>query len=378
MNINTVSNIKLPGKIEGIYLYVIDVPFRKPFSTSSYTWSSKKALLVQVVADGVSGWGECVADPDPFYSPETITSARYIITEYILPYIKPGMSIGEFEALLNKIRGNRMARAAVENALLDLCARLAEKPLYAFLGLIGRPVPSGISIGIQPSIEGVLQEMYDAVRHKYHRIKLKIKRGHDAKVLRAVRNIYPNLPLMADANGDYTLADLPELKKLDEYYLMMIEQPLGYDDIFDHAELQRQINTPICLDESIHSLDDMRHAISQGSCKIINIKQGRVGGMLEALRIGEYCSQRGIAVWCGGMDETGIGRAFNLHLQQHPCFTMPGDTSPTLHYFAEDFTEPTAAPDGEGFFHLSAAHGTGVVINPEVFEKFVISEEKVL
>lgn len=373
-----IRNVKIPGKIDSIYLYVIDVPFRKPFSTSSYTWSSKKALLVQIMTDGVSGWGECVADPDPFYSPETITSAQYIIKEYILPFIKPGMSIAEFTVLLNKIRGNRMARAAVENALLDLCARLQEKPLYAFLGLTGRPVPSGISIGIQSSIEGVLQEMYDAVRHKYHRVKLKIKRGHDAKVLHAVRNIYPDLPLMADANGDYTLADLPELKKLDEYNLMMIEQPLGYDDILDHAELQKQITTPVCLDESIHSLDDTRHAIEQGSCKIINIKQGRVGGMMEALGIAEYCSQKGIPVWCGGMDETGIGRAFNLHLQLHPGFTLPGDTSPTLHYFAEDFTEPTAAPDSEGFFHLTDAHGTGMVINQKVFEKFVISGERVL
>lgn len=368
---------QLPKTIDKIELHIVEIPFKKPFFISSYAWSTKRALLVEICSGGVSGWGECVADPDPYYSPETIASARYIIKEYILPQIKAGMQFTDFEAILNKIRGNRMARAAVENAILDLCAKLDDVPLYRFLGVRKKKIPSGISIGIQPNTDALIGEVQSAVDDKYHRIKLKIKNGYDVEVISAVRNIYPDIQLMADANGDYTLADISGLKSLDNYNLMMIEQPLGYDDIIQHAELQKNISTPVCLDESIHSLQDAKNAISLGSCKIINIKQGRVGGIAEALRIAEYCMKKNIPVWCGGMDETGFGRAFNLHLQTHPAFALPGDTSATSRYFEKDIVFPEVTLNAEGFIDIPSGSGIGVQPDMGYLAKVTLGTERI-
>jgi O-succinylbenzoate synthase len=268
-----------------------------------------------------------------------------------------------------------MAKAMVENALLDLAARMQGVPLWQLIGGAPRRIMSGISIGIQPDLERLLATIGRAVEKRYGRIKLKIKKGRDVEVLEKVRKRFPEIRLMADANSDYTLDDSEHLKKLDAFRLMMIEQPLGHDDIYQHSLLQRNLQTPICLDESILSLDDARTAVELKSCRVINIKQGRVGGVLNSVKMEEFCRTNGIPAWSGGMLETGIGRAFNLHLQTLPGFVLPGDTSETSRYFAEDIVEPGVILDEEGMIALPAGPGTGVTVLEDRLKKYRISSE---
>lgn len=361
--------------IDCIEAITVSLPFVTPFSTSSYTWNSKDALLIKLSAGEISGWGECVADPDPFYSPETTASSLYIIRNFILPLLTPGKLLSQFLADVKKIRGNYMAKAAVENALLDLITRMLRIPLCNFLGYKPKRIMSGISIGIQENTTELLSKVSEAVDAGYHRIKIKIKRGNDIDMVDAVRNRFPLIQLMVDANGDYTLKDTGHLKKLDEYQLLMIEQPLSYSDIYLHSLLQRELDTPLCLDESIHSLEDTITALELGSCRIINIKEGRVGGLAESLRIVNYCRSKGIPVWSGGMDETGIGRAFNLHLQTVSGFTLPGDTSETKRYFAEDIVYPPVILDADGFIKIPEGPGTGVTVLQDSVDKFTLARE---
>lgn len=364
--------------IDRIDLITVRLPFVKPFATSVHTWAVKEALLLRVESDGVVGWGECVADPDPYYSSETTQTVRHVFKEFLYPLLTAGQTMAELLQSWSPVRGHGMAKAMLENALLDLIARQQGKALHELLGCKPRPIQSGISLGIQASIPALLDAVAEAMTRPYHRVKLKIMQGKDVEWVRAVREAYPHLVLMADANGDYQLEHAPLLRELDSFNLTMIEQPLSYSDIVQHAALQAQLRTPLCLDESIHSLDDARSALALKACGVVNIKQGRVGGMLESLRIAALCHAAGIGVWSGGMDETGIGRAFNLQLQAAPGFTLPGDTSETSRYFHEDIVEPSVVLAADGYITMPVGPGIGVTVLEERVARFTLSRESIL
>jgi O-succinylbenzoate synthase len=361
-----------------IDLITVRLPFVKPFATSVHTWAVKEALLLRLESDGVVGWGECVADPDPFYASETTQTVRHIFKDFLLPLLTPGQTIGELLTQWSPVRGHGMAKAMVENALLDLIARQQNRPLHDLLGLSRQRIQSGISLGIQDSIPALLDAVAEAMSRPYHRVKLKIMQGKDIEWVQAVREAYPKLTLMADANGDYRLEHAARLRELDAFNLTMIEQPLSYSDIVQHAVLQRELKTPLCLDESIHDLEDARSALALKAARVINIKQGRVGGMIESLRIATLCQHAGVGVWSGGMDETGIGRAFNLQLQTAPGFTLPGDTSETTRYFNEDIVEPSVILADDGFIALPIGIGIGVTVLEDRVARFTLEHEQIL
>lgn len=364
------------GLLDRVDAIVVRLPFVSPFGTSVHTWTCKEALLLRVEAGGIVGWGECVADPDPYYAYETTVTARHIIRDFLLPCVEPGLTLGAVASRFRKVRGHGMAKATVENALLDLFAKRAGVPLHELLGAPRRPIPSGLSIGLQDSIEALLAIVAEAVEKGYHRVKMKIMRGRDVPWVRAVRERFPAIQLMADANGDYRLEDAEHLAQLDPFGLTMIEQPLSYSDIVQHAQLQRRLATPLCLDESIHDLDDATSALDLGSCRVINVKQGRVGGLLESMRIAAACAARGVPAWSGGMDETGIGRAVNIHLQTVPGFTLPGDTSETSRYFHEDIVEPPVVRGPDGFIEVPRGPGIGVTVLDDRVARYRIDEER--
>jgi o-succinylbenzoate synthase len=364
------------GPLSRIDLVQVSVPFVAPFGTSVASWANRDSLLLRLEQDGVAGWGECVADFDPYYDSETGETARHIIRDFLLPEVTPERSVSAVMERFCHVRGNPMAKATVENALLDLVARRRGQPLHALLGLTARPIMSGISIGIQETVEGLLEKVEEAVAQGYHRIKMKIQHGKDVEWVRAVRQRFPQVPLMADANGDYRLQEAAHLRCLDEFNLTMIEQPLSYHDIYQHSLLQAQLVTPLCLDESIHSLDDAAAALALNACGIINIKQGRVGGMLESLRIAAYCAERNVPVWSGGMDETGIGRAFNIHLQTAPGFVLPGDTSETRRYFREDIADPPVVLGPGGFIAIPPGAGSGMTVDAERLNRYTVRRER--
>jgi len=365
------------GHIERIELLTVSLPFVAPFGTSVATWTCKEALLVRLEDKGITAWGECVADPDPYYAAETTVSAAFIIKNFLLPELKPELSLAGLLRRWGRVRGNEMARAALENALLDLLAKRRGVPLHALLGFAATRVMSGISIGLQESIPALLDKVQEAVASGYHRVKMKIGRGHDVEWVKAVRERFPALALTADANGDYSLEDSGLLARLDEFALTMIEQPLSYHDIYQHSLLQARLKTPLCLDESLHSVDDAAAAIALKSCRVINIKQGRVGGMLAALQMARLCKENGIPAWSGGMDETGIGRALNIQLQAAPGFTLPGDTSETRRYFKEDIVEPPVVLDKDGFIAMPMGPGIGIEVMEERVEKYLLGREKI-
>jgi O-succinylbenzoate synthase len=365
---------ELPA-LERIDLIVVRIPFVAPFGTSVQTWTAKEALLLRLESGGTVAWGECVADPDPFYAYETTGTARHIIKDFLLPLVEPGITMGELEQRFRHVRGHGMAKAAIENAMLNLIALRREIPLHRLLGHPSRKIPSGISIGLKESPEELLAAVEKAVAKGYHRVKMKIKKGKDVGWVRRVRDRFPDLPLMVDANGDYTLHDAEHLKPLDELNLMMIEQPLSYSDIYEHSLLQREFATAICLDESLLGLPDVEAALAMNACRVVNIKQGRVGGLMEALRISRYASERGIGVWSGGMDETGIGRAVNIHLQADTAFNLPGDTSETSNYFHEDIADPPVVLDADGFITIPPGPGLGITIDPDRLSKYMIDRE---
>jgi O-succinylbenzoate synthase len=369
------ESLVLPA-VDHVDLVTVRLPFLAPFGTSVHVWTVKDAMLMRLESLGVTAWSECVSDPDPFYAYETNATARHIIRDFLLPLVEPGIPLGELEARFRRVRGHGMAKATVENALLVLIAMQRGVPLHDLLGRPAKRIPSGISIGLKDTPQELLAAVERAVARGYHRVKMKVKKGQDVDWVAGVRDRYPGVPLMVDANGDYTLEDADHLRRLDEFDLMMVEQPLSYSDIIEHATLQRRMRTAICLDESIHSLADAAAAISIGACRIINVKQGRVGGLLESMRIADYAAGCGIGVWSGGMDETGIGRAVNIHLQTAEGFTLPGDTSETANYFDEDIVDPPVVLDDEGFIQIPEGPGLGARVIPERVLKRTIAAER--
>jgi O-succinylbenzoate synthase len=367
--------LALPA-IDHVDLVTVRLPFLAPFGTSVHVWTVKDAMLMRIESQGITAWSECVSDPDPFYAYETNTTARHIIRDFLLPLVEPGITLGDLEARFRRVRGHGMAKATVENALLILVAMQRSVTLHELLGRPARRIPSGVSIGLKDTKAELLQAVARAVERGYHRVKMKVKKGQDVDWVAAVRDRYPGVPLMVDANGDYTLEDTALLQRLDAFGLMMIEQPLSYSDIIEHASLQQAMKTAICLDESIHSLADAAAAISIGACRVINVKQGRVGGLLESMRIAHYAAGLGIGGWSGGMDETGIGRAVNIHLQTAEGFTLPGDTSETANYFDEDIVDPPVVLDDEGFIRIPEGPGLGARVVPERVLKRTIAAER--
>jgi O-succinylbenzoate synthase len=363
------------GNLEHIDLVLVKLPFVSPFGTSVQVWSHKEALLLRVQSDGFVALGECVADPDPFYLPETTRTARHIIRDFLLPLVEPGLTLGDLMLRFRHVRGHNIAKATVENALINLMALRNGVPLHTMLGFPAKKILSGISIGLKETKDELLLAVERAVEKKYHRIKMKIKKGQDIDWVRAVRERFPDIPLMVDANGDYALSDTSRLRELDAFNLTMIEQPLSYSDIYQHSILQKELRTALCLDESILTLDDAATAIALGACRVINIKQGRVGGLLESIRIAQFAMDHGIGVWSGGMDETGIGRAVNIHLQTAPGFSIAGDTSETAIYFREDIADPPVVLDADGFITIPPGPGLGITIEPDRLMKYMLAWE---
>jgi O-succinylbenzoate synthase len=350
--------------IRSLQLHEVALPLVRPFRTSFGEERDKRAILVRVDAGDVIGWGECAASTEPRYSEEWLEGSWLAIHEYLGPSLLDGGPIadpGDVGRRLDWVRGHRMAKAALEAAVLDAWLRLAGKSLSDHMGGVRARVPCGVSVGIASSIDTLLEEVGGYIEQGYRRVKLKIEPGRDVEVVSQVRNELPDTPLSIDANGAYALSDASLFEALDELGLVMIEQPLHHEDLVDHAKLQGRIRTPICLDESIRSVRDASAAIELEACRIINIKPGRVGGLVEARRIHDLCHERGVPVWIGGMLETGVGRAANLAMAALPGVTLPGDTSASDRYFAEDITDPfELAPDGT----MAVPTGPGIGVEP--------------
>jgi o-succinylbenzoate synthase len=366
-------------KIERITLREVQMPLVHFFETSFGRIYSRRILLVSVEGDGLRGWGECVAGEDPFYSSEWIESAWPTITRYLAPtLIGKTLSQGrEAAALLGRVRGHRMAKAALENAVWDSEAREKKLPLWKLLGGTRREIPCGVSIGIQDSHEQLLDKIATELAAGYRRIKLKVKPGWDVNVLEKVRSRWSNITLSVDANSAYTLDEFEHLRKFDQFNLLMIEQPLWNDDIYYHARLQKELRTPICLDESIESARDAACAVETGACKILNIKVGRVGGFTEAKKVHDVCQANRVPVWCGGMLETGIGRSHNIALSTLENFSLPGDVSASKRYWKEDVIEPEVEVSPEGMIAVKDEAGTGYRVREDLIEKLTVKKEVV-
>ena len=364
-------------KIDRIELREIRMPLVHYFETSFGRTTTRRIVLVRAHADGLTGWGEVTAGEQPFYSHETPDTAWHILRDLLIPWTlgKDWAAPGHVAPRFQPVRGHNMAKAALENALWDIAAQQENVPLAKLVGGTLAEIPCGVSIGIQDSIEELLRKIAREVAAGYQRIKVKVKPGWDVKVLEAIRNQFPRILLMADANSAYTLADVAHLKEFDQFYLMMMEQPLGWDDLLDHAKLQKQIATPICLDESIHSADDARKALDIGAGKIINVKLGRVGGFTAARGVHDLCRARNVPVWCGGMLESGIGRAHNIALSALPGFTLPGDVSASRRYWAEDVIEPEVTVSAQGTIRVPTAAGLGFTPNLPRIEKLTVRKE---
>jgi len=351
--------------IHELEVFHVEMPLVTPFTTSFGTQVVRPCLIVRLGGEGADGWGECVAGEGPWYSYETVETAWHVIRSFIAPLIlgQDVLDAGDLWARLSRIRGHRMAIAAVEQALWDLLAREARQPLAGMLGGTRRETPSGVSLGIKASPALLVEAVASHVEQGYQRIKLKIAPGRDLPFVAAVRERFPDILLSVDANSAYSLADAAHLRALDEFNLLMIEQPLGEEDIVDHATLQRQLKTAICLDEAICTPDNARHAIALGSCRIINIKPGRVGGLLRSRQIHDICQAAGIPVWCGGMLETNVGRATNVCLASLPNFTLPSDISASARYFRDDIAGPPFVLNPGGAMTVRSTPGTGVEID---------------
>lgn len=349
--------------IQRVTLYYTNMNLVTPFQTSYGLYKERESILIQLHdEDGRSGWGEVVAFSQPWYTEETIQTASHMLTDYLIPAIlrTPLAHPGDVQKLWH-VKRNHMAKAGIEGALWDLYAQETNQSLKGALGGLKEEIEVGVVVGLN-SLPMMLRHIEQYARDGYKRFKVKIKPDKDYEIVSGIRKEFPELPLMVDANSAYTLKDVDKLKRLDEFDLMMIEQPLDDHDFLDHATLQQQITTPICLDESIHTLEDARVAIRLGSCRIINIKAGRVGGLTEAIRIHNFCMEQQIPVWCGGMIETGISRAQNIALSTLPNFSIPGDISASVRFWEEDIIRPEVTVKN-GKVTVSTLNGLGYEIN---------------
>jgi O-succinylbenzoate synthase len=364
-------------KIEAITLREIEMPLVHFFETSFGRIYSRRALVVTVHCEGVDGWGECVADEAPFYSGESVETASYVIRTYLGPMLlgKQVEKGSDVPALLARVRAHRMAKGALENAVWDAEAKARNLPLWKLLGGSLNKIPCGVSIGIQDSHEQLLDKIETELAAGYQRIKVKVKPGWDVEVLAKIRKRWPQILLSCDANSAYTLNDIEHLKRFEEFKLLMIEQPLWNDDFYFHSVLQKQMQTAICLDEAIEFARDAQAALELGSCRIINIKVGRVGGFSEAIKIHDIAQKLNVPVWCGGMLETGLGRSHNIALSTLPNFKLPGDVSASKRYWKEDVIEPEVTVDREGFIGIRDEPGTGYTLREDQIEKITVKKE---
>ena len=364
-------------KIEAITLREIRMPLVHFFETSFGRTTDRRILLITVHGQGIDGWAECVAGENPFYSGEWIETAWPTIQTYLAPALlgKTVQQARECGALLAHVRGHRMAKASVENALWDLEAQEKKQPLWKLLGGNRREIVCGVSIGIQDTVEQLLEKVEKELAAGYRRIKVKVKPGWDVNVLERIRSRWSDTLLSCDANSAYRLDEVEHLRRFDQFNLLMIEQPLWNDDIYFHARLQKQIRTKICLDESIRNAREAEAAIDLGACGIINIKVGRVGGFTEAKKVHDACLSRNIPVWCGGMLESGVGRAQNVALSTLENFRLPGDVSSSKRYWKEDIIDPEVEVSKEGKITINDKPGTGYRVRTDLIEKLTVRKE---
>jgi O-succinylbenzoate synthase len=358
-------------KVEAITLHHISMPLVHFFETSFGRTYEREILLVCLHTDGGNAWGECVAGENPYYSEEWIGDAWAVLEEFLAPAVagKSFTAAAECVPLMKKVRGHRMAKAAIENALWAAEAEEKRVPLWKLLGGTRKQIECGVSIGIQDTVEQLLDKIATELDAGYRRIKVKVKPGWDVKVLERIRLRWHDILLSCDANSAYTLEDFGLLADFERFHLLMIEQPLWHDDFYMHARLQKKLKTAICLDESIRHARDAKAAIELGACRIVNVKVGRVGGMSEAIKVHDACEKHNVPVWCGGMLETGVGRAHNVHLSTLPNFKLPGDVSASKRYWKEDIIEPEVVVTNDGLIHVPDAPGTGFQVNEKLIAK---------
>jgi len=364
-------------RLDTLTLREIRMPLVHPFETSFGRTTERRILLITAHCGSVDGWGECTAGEHPFYSEESTDTAWLIIRDYLASMLL-GRSFehaAECAALMEQVRANRMAKAALENALWDAEAQARNLPLWQLLGGTQTELSCGVSLGIQPTVDQLLGRIETELAAGYRRIKVKVKPGWDIDVLSRIRHHWPEITLSCDANSAYTLDEIEHLRKFDQWKLLMIEQPLWSDDIAAHAQLQREIKTALCLDESIHHVRDAQTAIDLEACRIINIKLGRVGGFSQAQRVEHLCRTRGIPVWCGGMLESGLGRAHNIAMSTLPGFTLPGDVSASARYWHEDIIEPEVTVSRQGTIAVPQTPGRGYRLKHALIDKLTVRRE---
>ncbi|MGB4965794.1 MAG: o-succinylbenzoate synthase [Microgenomates group bacterium] len=364
-------------KITNITIRKLEIPMITSFTTSFGTITSRPTIIVELKTDkGITAYGESAALPFPFYKPETTDICMLVLKDYIAPLVlqKEFDTVEVFMKMLDSIKGNNFSKAGIETAVWMAQAVEKNVSLKELLGGTQESIAVGESIGIKDSIEETLEEIQLRIDQGFVRTKVKIKPGWDIDVVKQIRAKFGDIDLMVDANSSYTLNDIDTLKQLDEFNLTMMEQPLADDDIIDHAVLQKQLKTPICLDESIHSVEDVRRALSIGACKIINIKPGRVGGLLESKKIHDLCQQNGIGVWCGGMLETGIGRAFNIAVSSLPNYTYPADMSPVNFFYEDDLVSDSFVVDKTGHVTVPTTPGLGFTIDESKINKYTVDK----
>ena len=352
-------------RLHSLTLREIHMQLIAPFETSMDRVTHRRIILVEANVDGTAGWGECTAGEAPFYSSEDTETAWHVINDYLWPMLK-GKEFGsaaDVWSLLEQVRGHNMAKAAIETAIWDAEAKSKNIPLHQLIGGQRTEIPCGVSIGIKESVGELVATVKKELSAGYQRIKLKIRPGKDLIPVQRIRQEFPRIKLSVDANSAYRQDDWPLLKQLDSFYLMMIEQPLGWDDIYGHVEVQKNLQTPICLDECIHTYEQAAAAIALGACKIINIKLGRVGGFTQAKKIHDLCQRNSIPVWCGGMLEAGIGRAHNIAMSTLPNFSLPGDVSASKRYWHQDIITPEVTVSPQGTIQVPTTPGIGYVPN---------------
>lgn len=365
--------------IDAVHLREINMPLAFPFETSFGLTTARRILLVEIESDGLTAWGECVAGEHPYFSEESIDTAWLITETELAPRLVAQEIVGggSCPALFKQVRGHRMAKAALENAVWDLEAQKKKVVLAELLGGTRNKIPCGVSIGIQPSAAALMDKIAQELEAGYQRIKLKCKPGWDTKIFEQVRKRWPNIMLSCDANSAYRVVDIDHIVEWDEFNLLMIEQPLWYDDFYFHSMLQKRLDTAICLDESIRNRRDALAAIDMESCRIINIKVGRVGGFSEAIAVHNATAERGIPVWCGGMLETGIGRAHNIALSSLQNFSLPGDVSASRRYWTEDIIEPEVTVSAKGEINVPDGIGSGVTVRRDRIEALTVRRQSV-